>query len=63
MNKETAKNYNKLWGRVRVLDADAVRGLLCFLMGYCKHTEHFLKGVETGLPAYEAAMARRAKGR
>ena len=59
--EETTERYAKLWDRVKALDNDASRGLLCYVMGYCKHNEHFLEGVTSGLPEYEVATAQRAQ--
>lgn len=59
--EETTTKYDELWGRVRALDNSRTRELLCYLMGFCKHDEHFLAGVATGLPIYEQEQ-RLAKG-
>ena len=52
MKTAATEKYAKLWNRVLTLDDNSARGLLCYLMGYCMHNEHFLKGVASGLPLY-----------
>ena len=53
MEEDTTEKYDELWNRVKALDDRYAQQLLCYLMGFCKHDEHFLKGVEAGLALYE----------
>ena len=54
MKKVTTDKYDKLSDRVLALNYSSARALLCFLMGYCEHDEHFLAGVESGLALYSS---------
>jgi len=50
--QEATEKYDNLWDKVRNLDDSSFRTLLCFLMGFCKHNDQFLRGVEWGLATY-----------